>query len=322
MKHCFHASDSAYFQHRQHFPPRGVRPHGYAMRESPAPVRGILCLEETAGRAMLTEKQKQYQKLYRQTHPLTQERKAAKWEQEKARWAKSPEKKKKHQLYDKLYHRAHPLNPVRLQRKKDRERVRYLKKTDYVKASVVRWQKLNADKIKVYARRSRINNRENISACCKRWAKEHPQQRKEIYKRAAAKIRSTPLGKLQTRMGTALWYALRGKKCGVRWEVLLGYTASDLKQHIEAQFKNGMTWDAYMRSEIEIHHVIPQFHFHYETTHDADFKRCWALSNLTPLWRQDHWELHKHFPMRKNGVARRVAMIDRQQQREKERMTQ
>lgn len=49
MKYYFHASDTAYFLRRNHFPPRGVRPHGYALRVSPAPVCGFFVVTMQIG---------------------------------------------------------------------------------------------------------------------------------------------------------------------------------------------------------------------------------------------------------------------------------
>ena len=41
-------------------------------------------------------------------------------------------------------------------------------------------------------------------------------------------------------------------------ERLLGYTISDLMDHIERQFTKGMTWDRMMAGEIHIDHITPQ----------------------------------------------------------------
>ncbi len=67
---------------------------------------------------------------------------------------------------------------------------------------------------------------------------------------------------------------------------LLGYTKYELKDHLESQFTDGMSWDN--MSEWHIDHIRPVASFNYTTTECEDFKKCWALSNLQPLWAKDN----------------------------------
>ena len=62
----------------------------------------------------------------------------------------------------------------------------------------------------------------------------------------------------------------------------LGYSARDLKQHIEKQFKEGMTWDNY--GDWHIDHIIPISRA--ETYEEA--KVLSQLSNLQPLWAEEN----------------------------------
>jgi len=47
-----------------------------------------------------------------------------------------------------------------------------------------------------------------------------------------------------------------------------------------------MTWDNYGKWHID--HVIPTSVFNFEKPEDDDFKRCWSLQNLQPLWALDN----------------------------------
>lgn len=67
---------------------------------------------------------------------------------------------------------------------------------------------------------------------------------------------------------------------------LFGYTISELKQHLESQFKDGMSWDAFMSGEIHIDHIKP-ISAHDLTKHE-ELVACWSLSNLQPLWAKDN----------------------------------
>lgn len=71
-------------------------------------------------------------------------------------------------------------------------------------------------------------------------------------------------------------------------EKLVGYTLDDLMIHLEKKFLPGMTWENYGRGGWNIDHIIPKSVFNYESTGDVDFKHCWSLKNLQPLWESDN----------------------------------
>jgi hypothetical protein len=75
-------------------------------------------------------------------------------------------------------------------------------------------------------------------------------------------------------------------KRGKHWENLIGYTSQDLKDHIEKIFQSGMSWDNYGLWQID--HIIPKSFFKYTSTDDVEFKYCWSLNNLQPLWAFDN----------------------------------
>jgi len=62
----------------------------------------------------------------------------------------------------------------------------------------------------------------------------------------------------------------------------LGYSVDELIKHLESNFKPGMTWANY--GEWQIDHVKPESWFDYQSTDDDDFKKCWSLENLQPMW--------------------------------------
>ena len=43
-----------------------------------------------------------------------------------------------------------------------------------------------------------------------------------------------------------------------------------------------MTWDNH--GEWHIDHIVPISFFEYDSTDDVEFKYCWSLYNLQPLW--------------------------------------
>jgi hypothetical protein len=107
-----------------------------------------------------------------------------------------------------------------------------------------------------------------------------------INRRQTIKSMETPQGRLNMRMRVAIGKALKGAKLNRKWSALVGYDAAALKKHIEGAFLPGMGWDNYGQWHID--HIIPKSKFNYSGAEDPDFKRCWALSNLQPLWAADN----------------------------------
>lgn len=70
------------------------------------------------------------------------------------------------------------------------------------------------------------------------------------------------------------------------FSALVGYSIEDLRRHLERQFVDGMTWDAFDRGEIHIDHIVPQRDF--DLRDPAEFRSCWSLGNLRPLWAGDN----------------------------------
>tara|TARA_R110000787_G_scaffold26847_2_gene74865 strand:- start:679 stop:1008 length:330 start_codon:yes stop_codon:yes gene_type:complete len=78
----------------------------------------------------------------------------------------------------------------------------------------------------------------------------------------------------------------RNKKSSV-WEYL-SFTPEELMSQFESQFteRNGLSWDN--MGEWHIDHIRPVASFNFDSTEHPDFKKCWALNNLQPLWAVDN----------------------------------
>jgi len=145
----------------------------------------------------------------------------------------------------------------------------YCRKCDSIRGE--KYRKENAERIKEYKKQHRNKNTEHIR-------KRHNER--------GIKIRQTPRGKLNSRMGILLRDALRRNQNSPTLEKLVGYTPQDVRDHFESLFVDGMTWSN--RGEWEIDHIRPICSFDYDSPNDAAFQKCWALSNLQPLWREDN----------------------------------
>lgn len=101
-----------------------------------------------------------------------------------------------------------------------------------------------------------------------------------------AKNRRTPKGKIDAHMGSLIHRVLKKGKAGRSWKTTVPYSRDELKEHLEPKFQPGMTWDNH--GEWHIDHIRPRASFNYTTPERPEFKECWALSDLQPLWAADN----------------------------------
>lgn len=130
----------------------------------------------------------------------------------------------------------------------------------------------NLGKHKEYGKKYRSNNRDKAR-----------QSQKEYMKR---KRESDPVFKLNHNISTGIYNSLKGNKNGHHWEDLVGYSLSDLKNHLEVQFKDGITWQNYGKWHID--HIVAKSLFNIKGPKSKGFKKCWALENLRPMWAKEN----------------------------------
>lgn len=115
----------------------------------------------------------------------------------------------------------------------------------------------------------------------------------------AHRRKTDPSFVLKNRMRSRMFMALKKGKGGERWQDLLGYTVDDLKKHLQKKFLPGMTWELFLNGAIHIDHRVPVAAHNIKGYDSHDFKRCWALKNLQPMWADDNMaksdHLTKHF---------------------------
>lgn len=94
--------------------------------------------------------------------------------------------------------------------------------------------------------------------------------------------------RVHSNISTSIRAAIAHNKNGRQWEKLVGYTCKELITHLEKQFTIGMTWDNYGLKGWTVDHIIPVSAFNFKSSDDIDFHKCWALSNLQPMWHKDN----------------------------------
>lgn len=150
-------------------------------------------------------------------------------------------------------------------------------------AKYLAWRKEYERSAKVVAYRKAYKARAERLAIERELAKR-PHRRESHRKSDSAKL-ATIEGKLQNSMSCRMRAAI--SKRGIKSTSLVDYTMEDLKIHLEKQFLLGMTWDNY-GDGWHVDHIVPVSGFSFTSVHDAEFKACWSLGNLRPLWAQDN----------------------------------
>ncbi len=162
-------------------------------------------------------------------------------------------------------------------RYREYNRRHYEKNKEAIKEASRKWRKDNPEKVRAFAKEWRVANREKYMAYIRKGNKKY-----------YAKVKDDPMFVVSNRMRVSVYHALRSAKNGRSWEALVGYSASELKTHLENKFTEGMSWEKFLEGEIHIDHIRPVSYFSFTTDTDPDFVECWSLTNLQPLWAIDN----------------------------------
>lgn len=188
-----------------------------------------------------------------------------------------------------------------IERIRERDRERNKKRAEENRRRAREWAKANPDKVKEQARRTYLANTERAKAKAKQWAQQNKERRRKISRESAARRRAenpslfserkrqlmgSPINRLTHNISELVRRALAGNKQSRRWETLVGYSVQDLRRHLERQFVGGMSWDNYGRWHVD--HIVPVASFSFSDHDDDEFRRCWAMSNLRPLWASEN----------------------------------
>jgi len=153
---------------------------------------------------------------------------------------------------------------------------------------------------KIAEKKYRDKNKERLDEYYKEWTKNKKEHRKEYLKQYREKNKekikevkrtyqkekrhTDPIYKLISNFRTAIYIVLKENKLDkyTNYFNMVGYSAEQLKKHLEEQFTDGMNWENY--GEWHIDHIKPISSFEFDSSEDEQFKVCWSLDNLQPMW--------------------------------------
>ena len=174
------------------------------------------------------------------------------------------------------------------------------------------WRRNNPDKKREQDRRHRAIHAETISETAKQWRLENPEKIKSITQRSRKKNRKqrAEYNKQwrarnieKSRNYHSTWKAVRNLEsphyrtlCRLRARIhkklktrkkantldLCGTTIGTIMNHLESQFRDGMTWENQGYKGWHIDHIQPCSSF--DLTDSKHQKKCFHYTNLQPLW--------------------------------------
>ncbi len=147
--------------------------------------------------------------------------------------------------------------------------------------------KKNKEREKERSRRWWIENKD------KRTEEDKEKARERSRKHSRKMRKENPMYKLNRNMSTGISKSLKPNnlfKNGKHWETLVINTKKEIMEHLEKNFLPGMSWKNYGIDGWHIHHIVPLSFFEFTSTDDVEFKYCWSIDNLLPLWAKDNDE--------------------------------
>ena len=175
-----------------------------------------------------------------------------------------------------------------------------------------KWKEKNKEKWLLYAKKFREENKEKYKQLYKNWYKKNKEKKlkktqewreknKEKYKQLSKnwyeknkkhireknkeRYKTDPNFKMRSNISRRILLALKGKSKSANTMNLLGVSNIEfIWNHLEKQFKPGMSWEK--RHLIHIDHILPCSSF--DLTKPEEQAKCFHYTNLQPLWASEN----------------------------------
>lgn len=178
-------------------------------------------------------------------------------------------------------------------RKKNYEKItsnwrrHYDKNKEKIKKRASDWERENKEYVRIRRKKYRHKNSDKIKKSLKIYGKNNREKLNKYlvsYRKERSKI--DPDFEVSISMQRILHRVIRQTTSmkDKRTHEILGYTAKDLRKHLESKFLPGMSWKN--RSEWHIDHIKPVSAFITDGINDPAIIN--ALDNLQPLWAEDN----------------------------------
>ena len=127
----------------------------------------------------------------------------------------------------------------------------------------------------------------------KKQHKEYQQEHKEKINLFRKNKRKIDINfKIFHNLRSRLWAFLKGINKSETTMKLLGCSIEKLREHLQSQFRPGMTWQNYGKWEID--HIRPGNSF--DLSKEEEQCKCFNWTNLQPLWAKENLEKSDNIP--------------------------
>lgn len=169
----------------------------------------------------------------------------------------------------------------------------YQKNKNHILIKQQKYKKNNKEKCRMYDLKYKKNNKEKIKISKRKSYHKNPKKHmesslKSLKKRLVKDENYKIQHKLKKNLSRRIRHIIKnsgGKKFCKSMD-LLGCTIQEAKEHLEKQFKEGMTWDNHGNYGWHIDHIIPCASF--DLTDPEQQKKCFHYTNLQPLWANEN----------------------------------
>lgn len=186
------------------------------------------------------------------------------------------------------YMRSYNADPERNAKKLARDLAYRLKLGDLYAEKLRKRRADNVEKARASQRARYAANKgkvlKQLAASAKRRRDQDPDAWKaKNAERARVRRMNNAKLRINGRMSTRVRQSLKGCKYRRQWESIVGYTLSELIDHLMTTMPDGYTWQDFVDAELEIDHIRPVSSFRFESAECVEFRECWSLSNLQLL---------------------------------------
>jgi hypothetical protein len=165
----------------------------------------------------------------------------------------------------------------------------YLKNKKEISQKQKNYNQINKKSIKIKKQTYFQKNKRKIIETNKNWRLNHLEEYRKYQREYVKNKRNTnPHYKLEHRLRNRLLIGLKkngDKKLNKFWD-LVKCTKQELKNHIESQFTEGMSWELFNNGQIVIDHIKPCCSFDLSKLEHQ--QECFCYMNLRPLWKKDN----------------------------------
>jgi hypothetical protein len=142
------------------------------------------------------------------------------------------------------------------------------------------WRERNQDRLKAYSQAFRIRYQTDAKFRAQKQAvyNLHAQKQRDLKTNRAISLN------LKNRINNAV--SVNGVRKAQSTFDLTGCTVPELRQHLQAQFTDGMNWSNYGRTGWHIDHIRPCASF--DLADPKQQRQCFHYTNLQPLWAADN----------------------------------